>query len=81
MMGKKTGKNISDEINDVLQVFGLQGKQITAVTDAGSNVVLACKLLKMKHHKCLGHSVHNLITADGLKCTEQLEKIVKKQRK
>ncbi|XP_011859528.1 PREDICTED: uncharacterized protein LOC105557016 [Vollenhovia emeryi] len=81
MMEKKTGKNISDEINDVLQAFGLQGKQITAVTDAGSNVVLACKLLKMKHHKCLGHGVHNLITADGLKRTDRLEEIVKKAKK
>lgn len=44
MVDKKTGKNVSDEINDVLQAFGLQGRQITAVTDASSNVVLACTL-------------------------------------
>lgn len=35
----------------------------------------------MKYHKCLGHDVHNLITADGLKRTERLEEIVKKAKK
>jgi hypothetical protein len=62
-----TGANIADIVRATLSKFNLLSKQIIAVTDGGSNVKLACKLLDFERHGCILHSLHLLIAVDLMK--------------
>lgn len=77
---KKTGENIKNVILDLKQRFGLQNKMLYAVTDAGANVKLACRLAGLPNHLCIGHGLHNLIINGALKQCARVDELVKKAR-
>jgi hypothetical protein len=49
------------------------------VTDNASNMLLACKIIKLEHLPCFAHTL-NLTVEDGIKKTENLEELLKKCR-
>lgn len=81
MLERKTGENIRNVILEVQQLFGLQNRTIHAVTDAGANVKLACRLAGIGNHLCLGHGLHNLILKDGLQQNGRIYEVVQKATK
>ncbi|CAG5047078.1 unnamed protein product [Parnassius apollo] len=68
-------------IQGVKKKFGLDAKNIYAVTDAGSNVKRAVSLGNMEHHLCLGHALHNLVTVDGIDSVPEVKELVNKCKK
>ena len=62
----KTGENIKAELTKTLKLFDLENKQIIYVTDQGSNVVKACRLIGSERVGCVAHGLHNLIAVDGV---------------
>jgi len=73
-----TGVNIQAELEHVCEQFGLHDKKFVYVTDQGSNIVKACRLLGVERYGCMAHGLHNLIVVDGIsKCAELQELIVK----
>jgi len=66
MEGKKTGDNIRQEVDGVLQEFGIKMEQddVTFVTDNGFNVVAALRA-PLKQISCCGHNL-NLVIANTL---------------
>lgn len=42
----------------------------TAVTDGGTNIIKACRLLNLKRLPCVAHSLHNIIMEDLMKSEE-----------
>ena len=73
-----TGYNIQAELENTCDQFGLQDKKLVYITDQGSNVVKACKLMGVERYGCVAHALHNLITVDGVsKCPELQALIVK----
>jgi len=80
--GSKTGEKISEEIWSILDKFGIHGKRIIPVTDAGANVKRAVDLSGFpEKHLCLGHGLHNLVTVDGVKSNPLVEGLVQKCKK
>lgn len=55
------------EHNALHKINRLQDKLLHAVTDAGANVKLACRLAGIPNHLFLGHGLHNLVINGGLK--------------
>lgn len=79
--GKKTGEKIHGMIKETKKCFGLDEKNIFAVTDAGSNVKRAISLGNMNHHLRLGHGLHNLVTVDGIDSVPEVKELVRKCKK
>ena len=87
--GSHTGNAIYEIIDKLLQDFNLKEKILSITTDNGSNMVLACRLLKSDidntqtsasdfiHSRCICH-ILNLAVNAGLKKEEDL---IKKLRK
>ena len=71
-----TAVNIKREMELTAQEFDLTNKKIIYVTDNGSNIVKACKLLSVDRVGCLAHGIHNLITVDGIKKTAAINAVV-----
>lgn len=65
-----SGENIKHHIECTLKEFNLTEKKITAVTDGGTNVIKACRLLNMFRMNCIAHSIHLLIMFDLIKHPE-----------
>ncbi|CAG4937232.1 unnamed protein product [Parnassius apollo] len=63
-------------IQGVKKKFGLDAKNIYAVTDAGSNVKRAVSLGNMEHHLYFGHALHNLVTVDGIDSVPEVKELV-----
>ena len=58
-----TGINIASRVEEVLEEFQLKKEELLSVTtDAGSNMVVALKELKVLRLTCFGHVLHNAIT-------------------
>ncbi|XP_061708223.1 uncharacterized protein LOC133518577 [Cydia pomonella] len=81
VQGKKTGEKIQGLINTTVSEFGLCDKELHTVTDAGSNVKRAISLSGLDSHLCLGHGLHNLVIADGIKNVPSLKELIKKVKK
>lgn len=88
MTGTHTGSAIYELLNKLLEDFNLKEKVISITTDNGSNMVLACRLLKDNfeiqipaldfiHSRCICH-ILNLAVNAGLKNEED---VIKKLRK
>lgn len=61
-----TGPRVKVDFQNTLEEFGLLSKNITAVTDGGSNLIKACNLMSIQRYGCINHAIHNLITTDFL---------------
>jgi hypothetical protein len=61
-----TGENIHAVWLETQRMFNLEDKHIIYITDQGSNVVKACKLLGVDRFGCIAHGLHNLIMVDGI---------------
>ncbi|CAM4956370.1 unnamed protein product [Rotaria socialis] len=59
-----TGEAIKDLFLTVLHEFGLTSNNIIVVSDQGSNMRKAWKLLKVIHTFCIGHGIHNWLMTD-----------------
>jgi hypothetical protein len=88
MTGSHTGNAIYDILDKLLEDFHLKEKIISVTTDNGSNMVLACQLLKSDfdiqvptldfiHSRCICH-ILNLAVNAGLKKEETLLKKLRK---
>lgn len=56
-----TGQNLADIFNNEV-IKDIKNKIICAVTDNGANVVLAIKMLQIRHFSCFAHTVQLVIT-------------------
>lgn len=61
------GENIKMAFEEMLDEFQLNEKIISVVTDNGSNMILAAKLLNLSRSPCLAHRIQSLIMDDMLK--------------
>lgn len=59
-----TSENIKQHFEDTLEEFKLTEKNITVVTDGGSNMIKACRLLNLCRMGCIAHKIHLLIMKD-----------------
>ncbi|CAF4343125.1 unnamed protein product, partial [Rotaria socialis] len=59
-----TGEAIKDLFLTVLHEFGLTSNNIIVVSDQGSNMRKAWKLLKVIHTFCIGQGIHNWLMTD-----------------
>jgi len=73
-----TGYNIQAELENTCDQFGLQDKKFVYITDQGSNVVKACKLMGVERYGCVAHALHNLITVDGVSKCPELQALIAK---
>lgn len=69
------GPLIADAFNAIMAEFNLTNKIILAVTDSGSNIKLACRLLKLEREACLCHNLHLLVATDLIKNHSSMEPI------
>lgn len=78
-----TGERIQAAFEDLKTEFGLREKTILAVTDGGSNVIKACRLMQIDRMQCIAHGLHNLIIHDLLKNEEMthVSDVIKKIKK
>lgn len=62
--------------------FGLENKNITAVTDNGTNMTAACRLLNLERFPCMAHGIKNLLMTDMLEneSMKDLRALVQKLR-
>lgn len=61
------GQLIADPFNCIVNEFGLSDKNFVGVTDSGSNIKLACRLLNLEREPCLCHNLHLLVAYDLIK--------------
>ena len=69
-----TGENSKEALSDTLLQWNLdQSKQVGITTDSGSNVKLACELLRWRRLSCFGYNL-NLAFGKGLNdgCIQQV---------
>lgn len=64
-----TGERLRENFEEMLEEYDLTNKKISVVTDGGSNIVKACKSMKILRFGCIGHIIHNTITRDLMKNT------------
>lgn len=62
-----TAERLQENFEEMIREHNLSDKKITVVTDGGSNITKACKLMKIDRFGCIGHIVHNVITRDLMK--------------
>lgn len=67
MQRPHTGERLKDNFQETLNEFGLSHKNISVVTDCGSNVIKCARLLNVNRAACVTHGIHQLITTDLLK--------------
>ena len=73
-----TGEVIASELRTVLKEWDISVKYPTLVTDQGSNVVKAAKILRWNHLACFAHKLNLCLTAYGLDKVPDCSKLVKK---
>lgn len=80
---------IKSKINEVIKQFGLEHKEIIAVSDNGRNIVAGCNITESvkKHFSCAAHNLHLFLTKNLLEdpqftplstCLEKLRRIYRK---
>lgn len=65
-----TALRINDNINEMLEEFGLTTKKIIAVTDNGSNIVPGLQKANIPRVSCCMHNLHLFLTVDIMKPEE-----------
>lgn len=76
MTERHTGAAIMNEFQRCLEEFDMVGKEVCAVTDAGSNMKRAASLARTEHHLCVGHGLHNLVIKDGFGSVPRLNDLL-----
>lgn len=72
------GKNIEDELRNILKEFGIPLMKIVFISDNGANILLALRILGVVHFSCFAHDLNLAVAKDGLqKCPEVLALIEK----
>lgn len=61
-----TGDAIAKSFKDLIAEFKFENKTFYATTDSGSNIVSACKILKLVREACLCHNIHLFVPTDLL---------------
>lgn len=61
------GELIKQAFNQLMADFKLTEKRRLAVTDNGSNLIKACKLLELEREPCICHNLHLLVSVDLIK--------------
>lgn len=68
MMAKPhTAERLLYDFEETIREYKLTEKKLTVVTDGGSNVVKACRLMNMNRAGCIAHILHNVISRDLMK--------------
>nr|XP_037270495.1 E3 SUMO-protein ligase ZBED1-like [Rhipicephalus microplus] len=76
MNERHTGTAIMNEFQRCIEEFGMEEKEVYAVTDAGSNMRRAAALARTEHHLCIGHALHNLVIKDGFGSVPELHSLL-----
>ncbi|CAH2095690.1 unnamed protein product [Euphydryas editha] len=72
---KHSGELLSRHLKNTIELWGLTGKVMLAITDNAKNIVNAINLLGLRHFGCYAHTI-NLVVEDVLKIVkEHLDKI------
>ncbi|XP_065354383.1 uncharacterized protein LOC135948858 [Calliphora vicina] len=61
-----TANAVAEKIEESIQEFNLNNKNICSVTDGGTNIVAALKLKKIQRFGCCAHALHRFISNDVL---------------
>lgn len=61
-----TAQKLIESIESTLEEYNLNEKKITCVTDNGSNIVKALRILKIHRLSCTAHNLHLFLTKDIL---------------
>lgn len=61
-----TGERVKEDFEATLAEFNVLNKRLSVVTDGGSEMKKAAKLLKLYRFHCIGHILHLLIRVDLL---------------
>ncbi len=72
VQGRHTAEMIQEEAEKVLQWFGIRDKVITFITDNGTNIVKAVRLMGIRRFSCFAHLL-NLVVTDSFKIVEELQ--------
>uniref|UniRef100_A0A669B7A9 HAT C-terminal dimerisation domain-containing protein n=1 Tax=Oreochromis niloticus TaxID=8128 RepID=A0A669B7A9_ORENI len=75
-----TAENIAEVKKVLMEEWGIQNKVRCLVTDAAPNMISSSKILKVRHTKCIAHTL-NLIVRKSIDNTPGLEEIRGKARK
>lgn len=75
---RHTGKNIADAIKSVLNEYGIPLKKTVFISDNGSNILLAIRLLGVVHFSCFAHDLNLTVATDGLKKNPEIEALIEK---
>ena len=70
-----TGEHLKQALQKVLLEFGLETKTVVYITDQGSNIVKACRLIGSERFGCAAHGLHNLIAVEGVQKGADVQKI------
>nr|XP_022901763.1 zinc finger BED domain-containing protein 1-like [Onthophagus taurus] len=75
-----TGVNIASALSEIFNVWEIDYKIISIVSDNGANIKNAIiGQLQKEHHPCIAHTL-NLCVTDALKSTEPVMRLIKKCR-
>ena len=75
-----TGEHIKKALQTVLKEFGLEAKTVVFITDQGSNIVKACRLIGSERYGCIAHGLHNLIAVEGVQKGPDVQTIICKAK-
>lgn len=75
-----TGENIAKELKEILKQFGLDNRNVIYITDQGSNIVKACRVVGSERFGCAAHGLHNLISVEGVAKGPDVQNIICKAK-
>ncbi|KAI8118760.1 Transposable element Hobo transposase [Lucilia cuprina] len=61
-----TSSAVSTKIQETIVEFGLENKELCAVTDGGTNIIAALKKENIVRYGCLAHALHRFLMHDVL---------------
>ncbi|CAF3610042.1 unnamed protein product, partial [Rotaria socialis] len=73
-----TGEKIKDLISTVLSGYDINQNDVIIVSDKGSNMRKAGKLLNVVHVFCIAHGIHNLLMKDCFPKMQRVSEILNK---
>lgn len=75
--GQHTADNISLELRQITEEWGITEKVVAVVTDNAANMVAAVHKAGWRHHPCFAHTL-NLVVKDSLKNVPEMVKVLEK---
>lgn len=77
----KTADSELKILNDCLQDYQLQEKELIAVSDKGSDMLRLCRLKSIDRLDCCAHGLHNLLNTDVIPKVRSVKELLSKLRK